>query len=74
MSGTHVLSRLICAQLRVTLWTVARQAPLSQDSPGMNTGVGCSAFLQGIFLTQGWNSHLLHWQEESLPPAPPGKP
>ena len=30
MSGTHVLSRLICAQLRVTLRTVARQAPLSR--------------------------------------------
>ena len=25
------------------------------DSPGKNTGVGCLAFLQGIFPTQGWN-------------------
>ena len=24
-----------------------------QDSPGENTGVGCHALLQGIFLTQG---------------------
>ena len=30
------------------------------DSPGMNTGVGCHALLQGIFLTQGLNSHLLY--------------
>ena len=33
--------------------------------------------LQGIFLTQGWNLHLLsllHWQVDSLPLAPPGKP
>ena len=35
-----------------TPWTVARQAPLSMDSPGKNTGVGCHFLLQGIFLTQ----------------------
>ena len=29
------------------------------DSPGKNTGVGCHALLQGLFLTQGSNSHLL---------------
>ena len=28
--------------------------------PGKNTGVGCHAFLQGIFLTQGTNLGLLH--------------
>ena len=28
------------------------------DSPGKNTGVGCHAFLQGIFLTQGLNPYL----------------
>ena len=41
--------------------------PLSMDSPGKNTGVGCHAFLQGIFLTQGSNLQLLHWQADSLP-------
>ena len=30
-----------------------------QDSPGKNTGVGCHFLLQGIFLTQGSNTHLL---------------
>ena len=31
------------------------------DSPGKNTGVGCHALLQGIFLTQGLNpQHHLH--------------
>ena len=47
------------------------------DSPGKNTGVGCYALLQGIFLTQGLNPcllHLLHWQAGSLPLATPGKP
>ena len=38
--------------------------------------VGCHALLQGIFPTQGSNPHflrLLHWQEGSLPLAPPEK-
>ena len=36
-----------------TLWTIARQAPLSMRS-------GCHFPLQGIFPTQGSNWHLLH--------------
>ena len=35
------------------------------DSLSKNTGVGCHALLQGIFLTQGLNLPLLslqHWQ------------
>ena len=40
-------------QLLASLWTVTLQAPLSMNSPGKNTGVGCHALLQGIFLTQG---------------------
>ena len=39
------------------------------DSPGKNTGVGCHAPLQGIFLTQESNPCLLclqHWQPGSL--------
>ena len=35
--------------------------------PGKNTGVSCHFVLQGIFLTQGSNPHLLHWQAASLP-------
>ena len=47
------------------------------DSPGKNTGVGCHFLPQGIFPTQGSNPcllHLLRWQVDSLPLAPPGKP
>ena len=51
----------------VTPWTVARQAPLSMDSPGRNTGVGCYFLLQGVFLTQESNLPLLHGQADSLP-------
>ena len=39
--------------------------------------MGCQAFLQGIFLTQGSNLCLfclLYWQVGSLPVAPSGKP
>ena len=46
------------------------------DSAGKNTGVGCHALLQGIFLSQGSNPQLfclLHWQAGSLLLAPPGK-
>ena len=43
----------------MTPWTVACQAPHG-DSPGKNTGVGCHALLQGIFLTQGLNPGLPH--------------
>ena len=38
------------------------------DFPGKNTGVGCHFLLQGIFLTQESNLHLLcslHWQADS---------
>ena len=34
--------------------------------PSKNTGVGCYFLLQGIFLTQGLNSTLLHWQVDSI--------
>ena len=57
-------------------WTVAHQPPL-WDFPGKNTGVGCHFLLQGIFLTEGSNPHvfhLWHWQADSWPTAPPGKP
>ena len=52
----HVLSHFSCVQLFVTLWTVARQAPLSM-------GVGCHSLLQGIVPTQGLNSGLLHCRQ-----------
>ena len=40
-----------------------------------HTGMSCRFFLQGIFLTQGSNLHLLQllrWPVDSLPLAPPG--
>ena len=39
----------------------------SWDFPGKNPGMGCHLLLQVIFLTQGWNPLLWHWQVDSLP-------
>ena len=39
----------------LVLWTVAHQAPLSMDSPGKATRVGCHFLLQGIFPPQRLN-------------------
>ena len=43
--------------------TVAHQAPLSMESPGKNSGVGCHSLLQGIFPTQGSNPNLLYCRQ-----------
>ena len=47
------------------LWPTRLLCP--RDFPGKNTGVSCQSLLQGIFLTQGSNLCLLHWQADSLP-------
>ena len=69
---TFMLRRI---QLFAASWTVWILCPW--NFPGKNTGVGCHFLLQGIFPTQGSNQyllHLLHWQADSLPLAPIGKP
>ena len=69
-----VLSCFIRVRHFATLWTIARWLLCPWDS---HTGAGCHALLQGIFPTQGLNTHLLcllPWQAGSLPLAPPGKP
>ena len=58
-------------------WTTAHQLLYPWDSLSKNTGVGCQFLLQRIFPIQGSNSCLLlllHWQVDSLPLVPPGKP
>ena len=44
------------------------------DFLGKITGVGGHFLLQGIFPTQRLNLSLLHWQADSLPLMPTGKP
>ena len=48
----------VCAVF-ATLWIMACQALFPRNFQGKNTEVGCHFLLQGIFLTQGWNLHLL---------------
>ena len=65
-----VTSHFSRVQLFVTRQIAACQAPLSMGFSVKNTGVGCHALLQGIFLVQGSNPHLLcllHSQTDSLP-------
>ena len=49
------LDRFGLVQPFVTLWILARQAPLSVGFSSKDTGVGCHFLLQGIFQTQGLN-------------------
>ena len=57
---------LSCVQLSATLWTC--QVTLST---GFSRQEHWSGVLQGIFLTQGLNLCLLHWQADPLLLAPP---
>ena len=50
-----------------TPWTVARQVPLSWDSPGQNPGVGSLSLLQGIFPNPGIKPRSPALQVNSLP-------
>ena len=78
-----ILSMYVCAKLIPLYLTLcdlmdcSPQAPLSMNSPGKSTGVGCHFLLHGIFPTQGSNPcllRLLHWQAGSFVLAPPGNP
>ena len=51
----------------VTPWTIAHLASLSMRFPKQEYWTKLPFLSQGIFLTQGSNPHLLHWQEDSLP-------
>ena len=61
----HVMTKPVCVSHSVmpdSLWPHGLQPTrllCPWDFPGKNTGVGCHALLQGIFLTQGSNPSLL---------------
>ena len=61
---------VLCAQLLQSCLTLCDLMDCSppgssvhEDSPGKNTGVGCHALLQGIFLTQRSNPGLPHCRQ-----------
>ena len=66
MRSSDSVSGSCCVWLFATPWTVVSRVLCSWDFPAKNTGVGCHFLLQGIFLTQGSNPHLLLWQADSL--------
>ena len=59
-----VLSFCLVTQLCLTLFNLVdcslSSSSVHGDSPGLNTGMGCHALLQGIFQTQGSNPGLPH--------------
>ena len=63
--------------LSVTPWTQFTRLLCWWDSPGRLLEWAAIFLLQGIFHTQGLNPGLLcllHWQADSLPLTPLGKP
>ena len=65
---------LSCVQLFVTPQMQPTSVLCLWNSPGKNIGMGCHFLLQGIFLTQGLNLGLLHWQADSLQLSHLGSP
>ena len=57
-----VVQSVSLVQLFMTPRTVARQPPLSMGFPRQEYWNGLPYPFPGIFLTQGLNPHLLHWQ------------
>ena len=72
-SFVHIILRFLLFSRQVmsnSLWPRGLQPTrllCPWDSPGKNAGVGCHFLLKGVFLIQGSNGHLLHWQADSLP-------
>ena len=70
VGGTVTKSCLTLA----TPWTIQpTRLFYSWDSPGKNTTVDCHFLLQGIFLTQVSNVHLLHCRQILYQLSHPGK-
>ena len=81
LQGSYGVGVCVCAQSCLTLFYPMDYSPPGSSVhgmvPGKNTGVGCPALFQGIFLIQGSNPHLrwlLHWQADSLPLSHLGSP
>ena len=72
-----VLSRFSCVQLCVTPWAIACQAPLSMGLSRQKYWSRLPFPFPGNLPNPGSKPHLLcllHWQVDSLPLVPSGKP
>ena len=59
IGSVHAKSLQLCLTLYKPMYCSLPGSSIHGDSPSKNTGMGCRALLQGIFLTQGLNSCLL---------------
>ena len=66
-------TQCVCVLTLCDPLTVAHRTPLFWGILQARKRVVCHFLPQGIFLTQGSNLHLLHWQVGSLPLPPTGK-
>ena len=73
----RMLSHFSCVQLCATLWTVARQTPLSMGFSRQEYWSGLPCPPPGFFPTQGSNPGLFHcrqilyhWATREVPPVP----
>ena len=79
LQGKHLNQPPMCVLSHVNhvrLFEILDCGPPGFSAHGIlqaGTRVVCHALLQEIFLTQGLNPGLLHWQAGSLPLAPPGR-
>ena len=67
----------VLTQLCLTLFKPVDHSPPDSSVhgfPRQEYWSGLPFLLQGIFLTQGSNLHLLHWQADSLPLSHLGNP
>ena len=68
---------LSCSELSYSLHPMDCHPPGSsvhEIFPSKNIRLGCHFLLQGIFLTQRLNPHLMHWWLDFLTTVLPGKP
>ena len=69
-----IVKLLSHVELFATPWTVAHQAFLSMGFHRQKYYSSCYFLLQAVFLTQGSNPSLLHWQVDSLTLSHQGSP
>ena len=71
-----MLSCSVMSDSSTTAWTIAHQVSLCTGFYRQDTGVHCQSLLQGTLPTRDQTciSCHVHWQVDSLPPAPLGKP
>ena len=73
LHSPHTLSCFSCAQLFLTLWTVAHKAPLSLRLSRQEYWSGLPFPSQGDILDAGIEPRSPALQADSLPSEPPGK-